>query len=74
MFYWLGFNLCVGLMVIVIDFGRFCYLENVFIVPPWFSLSDRVQLDIVGMSFVNKSNIFNWLRFLKWEIGRTLEL
>ena len=46
-----------------VNFGRFCYLENVFIVPPWFSLSDRVQLDIVGMSSVNKNNIFNWLRY-----------
>ena len=34
-----------------------------FSVPPWFSLSDMVQLDIVGMSFANKNSIFNWLRY-----------
>ena len=49
--------------VVGIDFQRFCYLENVYIIPPWFSLNDRVHLDIDGLSALNRASIFNWLRF-----------
>ena len=45
-----------------IEFGKFKFLENTFVVPPWINLRDRIRMDIKDLSSINKVCIFNALR------------